>query len=210
MRKKYAIQLAYAVPSEEKDKANKCIMYIEHLNKILKICDNHLDLIYQPFKDNQNGTPEQTFAARAALRRYRDKVADNFNTVKRQAFKAYVLLQPFNTDTQIIKLTKSFVASVQDVEKQVNRFIDLFSDLEAKDFNQLVIKAIDNIKKEVAQLEQMIDDRIVPHIQNNILAKNWTDNLSEELQQKVEKNIPLSLKLVQERDEKINGKEKDK
>jgi hypothetical protein len=198
-RKIYAVDLTYDVPDSEKDKGTKIILHLDHLLKILKVCEEHLNLIYTPFKDNQNITPEQTFAARAALRRYRDKVADNFNIFKRQAFKCFVLFQPFASDSQMLKLSKSFVLSISDIEKQVNRFIDLFSDLESKDFGTTVVKAIDNIKKELAQIEQIIEDRMKEHIRNNILARSWVDTVSDELQEKVEKKIPLSIELVEKR-----------
>lgn len=201
--------MTYQVSSEEKDAANKIILYLDHLIKIGKFCDKHLDLIYIPFKDNANITPEQTFKARAALRRYRDKVADNFNVMKRQSFKSFVLIQPFSVDTQVVKLSKSFVLSINDIEKQVNRFIELFSNLNSKEFGAAVVKGAEGIKKELAQLEQIIEDRIKPHIQNNILARNWVDSVSDELQEKVETKIPLSIELVNKRKEKLEGKENE-
>ncbi len=203
--KAYAIQLSYEVQNEEKDRANKVILYLDYIVKQLKKCNEHLDLIYTPFKDNPNITPAEAYKARAGLRRYRDRVADNFNELKRNAFRCFVLLRGFESDTQTSKLTKSFVLSIGDIEKQVNRFIDLFSDLEAKDFGATIVKAVENIKKEISQFEQTIEDRIKTHIQNNILARSWTDTVSETLQEKVEKNIPFSIQLVEERDKKIGN-----
>lgn len=195
--------MSYEVPSEDKDRAEKALRAFDHLLKKLQKATDHLDLMYVPFKENTNITPEQAYKARAALRRYRDSVADNFNTIKRIAFRCYVMLQPFSSDTQIVKISKSFIFSMADIEKQVNRFLDLFSTLEAKDFAQTVVKAIENVKKEVAQLEQIIEDRIKNHIENNILAKNWVDNVSDELQEKVEKRIPMSIELVNERNKQL-------
>ena len=54
-------------------------------------------------------------------------------------------------------------------------------------------------------MEQIVNDRIIVHINNNILARNWVDNVSDELQQKIETQIPLSVQLVNERNEKINS-----
>jgi hypothetical protein len=198
-RKVYAASMNYDVPDAEKDQASKVLIYLDHLLKIMRVCSEHLDLMYTPFKDNQNISPEQTFAARAALRRYRDKVVDNFNILKTQSFKCFVLMQPFSVDTQVLKLSKSFVLAVSDLEKQVNRFVDLFSNMESKDFGQSMVKAIENIKKEMAQLEQIIEDRMKSHLQKNILARNWVDDVSGKLQEKVEQKIPLSLQLVEER-----------
>ena len=200
--KAYAVQLSYDVQSEEKDRANKVILYLDYILKLLKKCNEHLDLIYTPFKDNPNITPAEAYKARAGLRRYRDRVADNFNDLKRNAFRCFMLLRGFESDTQTSKLTKSFVVSIGDIEKQVNRFLDLFSDLESKDFGATVVKAIENIKKEISQFEQTIEDRIKTHVQDNILARSWTENVSNELKERVEKNIPFSIKLVEERDGK--------
>lgn len=201
-RKIYALNMSYEVPDEDRDRANKIVRSLDHMLKIMQICNDHLDLIYTPFKDHPDITPEQVYKIRAALRRYRDKVAENFNVLKRQAFRTYVFFQPFASDTQVAKLSKSFVLSIGDLEKQVNRFIDLFSNLQSKDFAGVLVKAIDNIKKELSELEQIIEDRIKSHIQNNILAKNWVDNISDELQEKVENRIPLSIELVEERNKK--------
>jgi dGTP triphosphohydrolase len=128
---------------------------------------------------------------------------DNFNEFKKQAFKTFTLFQFFIADTQMSKLSKSFVSAISDMEKQVNRFIDLFSNLESKDFPTAIVKAIENIKKELAQFKQIVEDRIMDHVQNNILARSWVDNISDEIQQKVEKNIPFSVQLVNERNEKL-------
>lgn len=198
-KKIYAAYMTYDVPSVEKDQASKVLIYLDYLLKAMKMCEEHLDLIYTPFKDNQNIDPAQIFTARAALRRYRDKVVENFNGLKTRAFKVFVMMQPFSVDTQVLKLTKSFVLAVSDIEKQVNRFVDLFGNLESKDFGQSIVKAVENIMKEMAQLEQIIDDRMKSHIQKNILARNWVDDISGKLQETVEQKVPLSIQLVEER-----------
>lgn len=206
-RKLYAAYMSYEVPDEEKDKASKAIRHFQHLIKIMKSCNEHLELMHTPFKDNGDLSTDQAYTARAALRRYRDKVIDNFNIFKRQAFKCFVLLQPFSIDTQFVKLNKSFVFSISDIEKQVNKFAELFSNIESKDFAQNMIKSIENIKKEMAKLEQIVEDRIIDHIQTNILARNWVDNVSNELQEKVEDKIPLAIQLVNERRKILEDKE---
>lgn len=197
--KAYGLQMAYEVPEAEKEQAMKLIVYLDHLIKILNYCDEHIDLIYTPFKDNPNITSDQTFKARAALRRYRDQLTENFNVCKRQAFKCVLLMHPFSVDTQFVKLNKSFILAINDIEKQVNRFIDLFANLQAKDFGASIVKGAENIKKEIYQLKQIIEDRMKTHVYNNILARSWVDSVSEELQQKVERRIPLSIQLVEER-----------
>ena len=205
MLKRYALQLSYDVSDEEKEKAEKLLSYYELLLKKLKEANDHLDLIYVPFKDGTPITPEQAFQARAALRMYRDTNIDLFNEIKRISFHCFAVMNEFSSDTQVIKLNKSFVLAIGDTEKQVNRFADAFSDLKSKDFGTNVIKSIENVKKEIAQLEQIISDRIISHIENHILNRTWVDLVSRELQKKIEDKIPQSLQLVEERNKAQGG-----
>ena len=84
--KKYALMMSYDVTDEEKVAAEKLLAYFEFLMKDMDKAEEHLDLLYVPFKDDNAITPEQSWKSRAALRRYRDSVADNFNRFKRISF----------------------------------------------------------------------------------------------------------------------------
>jgi hypothetical protein len=208
IKKSTGIQLSYEVSGDEKKRAEKLIMAIDLAITSLRSCDDHLNIMYTPFKNNPSVSTEEVFKYRAALRRYRDESIKNFNEFKKIAFRCYVLMNKFTPDTQMVKLIKSFTMSVSDIEKQVNIFAGAFDDLEVKDFPILLTKCIDNIKKEVAQLKQILEDRVKPHIQNNILARNWVDTISNTLQEKIEEKIPLTVKLVNERNELINSEKK--
>ncbi len=197
--KKYAIQLSYSVTDEEKNKAENALAYYDFLLKTSAEANAHLDLIYIPFKDGEAITPDQSWSARAALWRYRDANIKIFNKLNRIAFKCYAIMHNFSSDAQVVKLNKSFVLSVGDIEKQVNRFAKLFKDLKSKEFGTSIIKSIDNIKKEIAQLEQIVEDRIIVYIENDLLNKSWVDVVSKELQQKIEEKIPESIQLVNKR-----------
>lgn len=200
--KRYALMLSYEISSEEKEAAEKCLSYFDFLLRQIKDCDAHLDLLYTPFKDGgQNIDTASAWRARAALRRYRDRDVELFNKLKRIAFKCFALMQPFSSDTQIVKLNKSFVLAIGDLEKQVNRFVELFSDLKSKDFGTIVVAAITNIKKEISQLEEIVEERIKPYLLENILDRNWTENVSKELKVKVEKKPPMSIQLVEKREQ---------
>lgn len=197
--------MTYQITNEEKERAEKAMRWFSHCMKLLEQCDDHLNLIYNPFKKNTELPMDKIFERRSALRLYRDKVVENFNVFKKAAFKAFVIMQPFTSDTQTEKIMKSFVSSVEDVEVQVNRLVDLFSNLKSEDFSKGLISAIDNVKKEIAQLKQIVDERIKTHLQTNILARNWIDGVSDELQEKVEKKSPLVMQLVEDRMKMMNG-----
>ncbi len=206
IKRAYTSMLTYQISDNEKDQAEKAIRWFNHCLKLLEQCDEHLNLIYNPFKKSPDIIPDKIFERRSILRNYRDKVVDNFNKFKKAAFKSYVIMQPFTTDTQTEKLMKSFVSSIEDIEIQVNRFVDLFDNLKSEDFSKGVIVAIENIKKEIVQLNQVVDERIKNHLQTNILARNWVDGISSELQEKVEKKSPLVMQLVEDRMKTLNSK----
>jgi hypothetical protein len=50
----------------------------------------------------------------------------------------------------------------------------------------------------------MIEDRVKNNIQSNILAKNWVDSVSDEMQMKIEKKTPLILDLYNKRQDQLN------
>lgn len=197
--KKYAIQLSYSVTNEEKERAEKALAYYKFLVKTIKEALAHLDKIYVPFKDGQAITPEESWKARSALWRYRDANIELFNKLKRISFKCFSIMHEFSSDAQVVKLNKSFVLSIGDIEKQVNRFAELFKELKSKEFGASVIKSIENIKKEVAQLQQIVEDRIMTYIEQDLLNRSWVDLVSKELQQKIEEKIPTSIQLVNQR-----------
>lgn len=199
IKRSYSSMMSYQITDSEKERAEKAMRWFTHCLKLLEQCDDHLNLMYNPFKKNVEIPADEIFARRASLRSYRDKVVENFNIFKKVAFKAYVIMQPFTSDTQIEKIMKSFVTSIEDVETQVNRFVDLFNNIKSEDFVKGIITAIEHIKKEIAELTQIVEDRVKNHLQVHILARNWVDSVSDELQEKVEKKSPLVMQLVEDR-----------
>lgn len=206
MRKiSYPVQMSYQVSDAEKEQAKKALQTFDVALKLLRSANDHLDIMFTPFKDHPDISTEQVVKFRAALRRFRDKVIENFNQFKICGFQCFTLMNLFSSDTQTLKLMKSFINSIEDIEKYVNQFSELFSDLESKTFVQDVIKLIEIIHKEVEKLQEIIDERIKAHIQKNIVGKTWLDNVSDELSVKIEKKNPIMMDLLNN-----NTNEKDK
>ena len=105
---------------------------------------------------------------------------------------------------------KSFITSIDDLELKVNDFADIFADLQSKDFPKDIVKSIEGIQKDCEEIEQIIDERIRDHIQNNILATSWVDSVSNDLQTKIEHKTPLILDLFNGRQEQLNNIMKDR
>ena len=205
IKKAYAIQMSYDVSDSEKVQAERALIHFKAAEKLLNKASDHLNIMNTPFKDNPEMSPEDVMKARAAIRRFRDKVVDNFNEFKVEAFKCVHIMQNFAADTQTVKLMKSFISSIDSIESLVNEFVNIFNNLKDKDFAKKVVSSIDSIQKECSSLEKIIDERIINHIQSNILAKNWVDSISNNLQMKVEQKTPLILDLFNKRQEQLNN-----
>jgi hypothetical protein len=197
-KRSYSLQLNYEITDDEKIKAKKVLALFQFFVQKIDSFLDHLDLMYSSFKDSKDSS-EEIFDRRADIRRYRDKVLENFSEIEKIAFKCYVILNYFKSDTQTVKLIKSYTDAFEDLEKQTERFSELFFDLQSDDFLTNVVKAIEFIKKQASELKQIIDDRIVAHFKNNVLNQNWISNMSDKLQEKIENKTPQAVEMAKER-----------
>lgn len=204
IKKAYAVQMSYEVSVAEKEQATKSIALFKFTNKKLKKSSEHLNIMKNPLKDNPEIPPKDIMKVRAAIRRFRDESVDNFNEFKKYSFKCVQVMQTFGSDTHIIKLIKSFINSIDELEKEVNKFVDLFSDLQSKDFVKNIVSSIDVIQKQCDELSDLIEERILNYIKSNVLASTWIDSVGNELQLKIEKKKPLILELFNQRQDQIN------
>jgi len=210
IKRAYTVQMTYEVSDAEKQEAEQAIIYFNTALKLLSLASDHLNIMKTPFKENTDMTPESVTKARAAIRRFRDQSVENFNEFKKAAFSCVNAMQTFSSDTQTIKLMKSFITGIDDLESKVNDFIGLFDSLDDKDFAKNIVTSIEEIQKQCDDIEEIADDRIIDHIQSNILAKNWVDSVSTELQTQIEKKTPLLMDLFNQRQEQLNEELKDR
>jgi hypothetical protein len=204
IKKSYSIQMSYNVTDSEKHQAQQALLYFKGAEKLLLRASDHLNIMLTPFKDNPDMTPDDVMKARAVIRRFRDKAIDNFDEFKKSAFQCVNLMQIFESDTQTQKLMKSFITAIDQLEIKVNQFADLFNDLQSKDFPRNVVASLEDIQKQCDEIDQIIDERIKSHIQENILATSWVDSISNDLQTKIEQKTPLIVDLFNRRQDQLN------
>lgn len=209
LKKAYQTLMHYDVSDAEKVAAEKALFCFDHTVKLLQLSSEHLDIMKTPFKSNPEMDPKEVMKARAAIRRFRDKSVENFNEFKRSAFRCVHAMQDFASDTQTLKLMKSFISSIDDLEVKVNSFADLFADLEAKDFPTNIVKSIEDIQQQCEEIEEIVDERIKDHIQQNILATNWTDSVGKEIEMTIQPKTPLILDLFEKRQDALNDQIKE-
>lgn len=210
IKKAYAVQMTYDVSDEEKAQAEKAILFFNHAVKVLEIAQDHLNIMKTPFKDNPDMDPNEVMKARAAIRRFRDKSIENFNDFKKEAFKCVNAMHTFESDTQTLKLMKSFISSVDELETKVNDFSSLFDDLESKSFPQDAVQSMEAVQTQCDEVREIIDDRIKTHIQTNILATSWVDSVSNNYQLQIEEKTPLIIELFNKRQDQLNDAIKER
>lgn len=199
----YTVQMNLDVPDAEKRIAEKASESFESILSQLKLGIEHLDLIYTPFAKRQKLDSKEIVENRDILRKYRDKTKELFNRIIKDSYQAVSLMGEFSTDSAVEELMGSFVASVKEMEKQVNVLLSIFSNLNNPEFKDQLIKAIDSVKKQSSQLKQLVNDRILEHIDTNILAKNWESLVNDKYQDKVKNKTPLVVQLYEERQEAL-------
>jgi hypothetical protein len=210
IKKSYSVQMSYNVSDSEKQQAEKALSYFKATEKLLQQASDHLNIMKTPFKDNPDMSEEDVMKARAVIRRFRDKALENFDKFKEAAFQCVSVMQTFATDTQTVKLMKSFISSVDDLETKVNLLSELFNDLQSKDFSKNVVTSIEDVQKQCDEIDEIIDERIKSHIQTNILATSWVDSISNDLQMKIEKKTPLIVDLFNKRQDQLNDAIKER
>jgi hypothetical protein len=193
--------MTFEVPDSEKriaEKADKCF---EKLIGLLRYATNHLNIIYEPFENLQSLDNEVLKKHKKLLKRYRDAIEHNYKLIFEKANECAILMGTFATDTKTKTLMNSFLAYIHELEKQVSRLVRIFDNLDSSEFKNSLVLAIDFVKKKNSQLKQLVADRILDHIDTNILAKNWVNNVTDEDDQRVYDKKPLLIQLHEEGEE---------
>lgn len=200
-----SINMSINVSTSEKKVAQRIVRKFQFLLKKIDAFDKHLDILYNPFKSHENVSTKSVVDHRAALRRYRDKIHDNFDEIKVAIVACAADLNYFSYDSNISELITSFNNDISEIETQLENLFSGLDNWQDKDYRNNIIKCIETVKKQNSQLEKLINDRIIADINTNILAKNWTDNLDDKLKSSIKDREPYIKQLNKEREEKLKN-----
>lgn len=204
-RNAYSIQMNFEVPDSEKKVAEQAVEHFEQLLTEFQDLTKYLDYIYLPFSKYDNLNMEMIVKYRDAFKQYRDQVQKKFIKITKLAYNCVALMNGFSTDVATEEIMNSFMGTIKELEKYMDTFISIFTNLNDTNFRQYLIATVDSIKKQKNQIRQLITDRILEHIDSNILAKDWADNLSEKLDRPIQERVPLVVQLFRERQEALKG-----
>jgi len=196
-----SIEMSFDISDSEKKLAEDAINLVLKVVNLLSLAKDHLDIMYNPFKKNNSVSTESLIRSRGKLNIYKQQVKKNFEEVKLVSFYAVTKLNNFKTDNHILELINSFKDSMSSLEKQVVIFLDILDDFKSEEFRDSVLAAIESIRKEILDLNNLVKDRIVTHIDENIIGKDWTSSIDNKLKDKVKEEVPLIIQLTKERNE---------
>jgi hypothetical protein len=171
----------------------------------LETAKKHLDIIYDPFKNATEIPKEAVVEFRGAINRFKDQIKENFNKVKGYGIKAVAKLNYFSSDTHIAELVNAFKDSIGDLEDQVTILMDILDNYKDPAFKDNVLVGVEAVRKECFEVENLIEERIIDHIDANILAKDWITDTSDALKIKMEDKIPYVTQLFQERQKALES-----
>lgn len=197
------IEMSIKIPDDEKKIAASAVMHFEKLVKKLQAFNKHLNVMYNPFKEYQTISSESVKKYRGAIWKYRKKIIDNFHKIKELALICVRDMSHFDSDTHITQLLSSFSDDIGGVEDQVSSLTAVLANWDTGNYKNNVVTAIENLKKQIAEIRKLIYDRIIDHINTNILAKNWVDDISDELNISIKQREPIVMQLYKEREKQI-------
>jgi len=207
-KKAYSVQMNFNVPDSEKQVAEKASEHFEQLLSQMQEASEYLDLIYVPFQKRQNVDMEMITDYRKTFRQYKDRVKSKFSKIIRRAYQGVALMNEFGIDTATEELMDSFIGSVRELEKYIDTFVSIFSNLNSPEFRNHLVSTIESIKKQLNQIRQLLNDRVLEHIDSNILAKNWANDISEHSENPIQERVPLVVQLFKERQKALQSEPK--
>lgn len=191
------------VPESDKKMANTTVMHFERLVKRINNLNKQLNYIYIPFKTYKTVSPESINKYRGAIWNYLKEIKDNFKEIKDLATLCLRGLNHFSSDTHTSELINVFSDDFGNIEDQLISLNTVLTTWDHPAYKDNVIKNIESLKKQGAELKKLIYDRVIEHINTNILNKNWVDEVNDQLSTTVKSNEPLISRLYNERKQKI-------
>jgi hypothetical protein len=198
------IEMSIDIPDSEKKIGAKISSRLEKILTKLNFFEDHLDIIYNPFKKYNVVSQESIHKYRGSLWDYLQQIQINIDNIKEMVVLTIGDLKVFSSDTHINELISTFTDSFGDIEELVKSLTDIISDWDSDTYKEDIIKEIDLIKQSIEEFKILINDRIIDHINTNILCKNWLEDLDDHMKENINESKPIVTKLYREREEKLN------
>lgn len=197
------VEMSLDVPDGDKKIARKIVQKLQQIIKKIELFDKQLNILYNPLKNNDDVSEKSIVENRGTIRRYRDEIEKIFTEMRTLAYITLQEMNYFNIDGHIMDLIKTFTDSFNDIDESVNILLENLDDYKSDKYKDNIISTVENVQKQCGQLENLIKERIIKHINTNVIASNWYDGLSDTVQTSIQKNEPAITRLFKEREEQL-------
>ncbi len=203
LRKKIAatIEMSFEIPESEKKKAQEAIDLFKKVLSSLDVAKDHITTMYDPFKEAESIPVESLHENRGVIHRYKEQIKDNFNKTSIYALKAYSALDAFSSDTHIDELINTFKKTMGDLIDQVNVLMDVFGNMQSKEFKNQFISACDSVFSASFEVDKLINERIIDFVNTNIVGSDWISSTKQEIDFQIDSKVPYITQLFEERKE---------
>lgn len=201
-----AVNMSFDIPDAEKEIAEEALLRFEYAVNLLNKGVEHLDIIYKPFEKHENISVESVISKRGVLNRFKQASKKKFEKFKYQSILAAQKLDYFTRgDAEIKELFNTFELSLNNFEEKLEDFYYTLSNFDTEDFRDKILENIDIIKNESEDLIELINDRIIEHINNELIGKSWISEKENHFNINHQDFKPLLIDLFEERQNLLQG-----
>lgn len=190
------LEMSFKIPDSEKKIADQAMKYFFSVINSISIIKDYLDKVYDPLKAAASISPEALIKFRGKLTLIKYQIKKIFKVLKKNAGHALKYLNHFSTDTHCIELINAFKESMNDVSEACSKLINTLDDYIVSDFKDKMVAAIDNVRKEINQTEDLCRNRIINHLKNNIVGNGW--EAEEYKKEIIEEKLPTVIKIYRD------------
>ena len=194
------VEMSIAIPDSEKGTAGALVSILEKLSVKYDGFNTLLDKIYNPFSGDKEVSKESVENNKKPFMDYKKEIDETLREIEQVAMLCVEKLIVFSSDTDINELLTSFKSGIDQIKDNVRILGDALVSWDSDDFKDMVVKSIENLKKDINNSRELINDRIISHINENILGKSWVDEIGKEMNLDIKDKEPMIKELYRERE----------
>ena len=197
------VEMSIAIPDSEKGTAGALVSILEKLSVKYDGFNTLLDKIYNPFSGDKEVSKESVENNKKPFMDYKKEIDETLREIEQVAMLCVEKLIVFSSDTDINELLTSFKSGIDQIKDNVRILGDALVSWDSDDFKDMVVKSIENLKKDINNSRELINDRIISHINENILGKSWVDEIGKEMNLDIKDKEPMIKELYREREKQL-------
>lgn len=199
--------MSFDITDGEKKIASDAIILLDKVTNLLDLAQDHLDIMYNPFKKYQHISSEALHKKRGKLYIFKKQVKKNFEEITYVVFKALQKITHFGSDLKVKELISSLETCMDKLKRAVEDFFDCLDNYDSPDFREKILNCLEQITKEIEELDSLVKERVISFLEENILARSWVSSTGKDFQEEIKEKVPLISELFDERQNALQSLE---